>query len=102
MELGREFGRNWLKGIALFDRQITANRVRLVLRIFLLIMVEVTVVERRHDHVMTGTRRLDGAPGPVHDRGILRQPTLTDFAPADQPATIGVYKFFDAPDEVTL
>ena len=82
------------------QRQVPADGQRLGLA-RALVVVEVRVRRRGHDHVVAGLRRGDPAllaPPAHHDRA-RRQAAFQDLVPADQPPAVFGQKGVDLPGE---
>ena len=100
MEFGREIFRHGLKVINLFQRQKSADGLRLRRAVGGLVMVEVTKLRRRHHDVVPARGGFRAAADPIHQRRARREAALADFAPADEIFALRIHDFFNAPDEI--
>ena len=90
-------------GIGLFEGQERRGGDRFG-RGIVLTEVEVAVIRRGHDGMMSGGGSGDAALGaaPRHDRGVGRKSPFENLVPAQQAAALGVEEGLDAADHVAL
>ena len=81
-----------------FQRQIAADGKRIVFRVGRLVIVEIEVRVRRHNHIMFLFGRFDASvyAAPAHHRGVRSQSAFQDFVPADDMASFAFDEFLHA------
>ena len=93
---------NRVETINLLQRQVTAPRLELGRPVERLVIALVSVPLRGQHHVVSAIGRRGRAANPVHDHRVWRQPTVHNFAPADELAAVRGDKFFNAPLKIAL
>ena len=89
--------------IHFLNRRITANRIRLCLRIGL-VKIKIHIITGRHHDIMPHPDRFDASilPSPGHDSRIGSQTAFQNFIPADQLTAFRVQKLFRPVNHITL
>ena len=95
--------RHWIITVRPLDRRITADGIRLCLRIGL-IEIEIHITTRCHDHVVSHAGGLDSpflAP-PRHDGSLRSQAPFLNLIPTDQFAAFGNQEFLGTMNHIAL
>src|SRR5437762_6635926 len=67
-----------------------------------LVVVQITVGCRRHDHIVAFSGGFDTAINPIHNRGIFGDATLPDFTPTYQNPAPRIEPALHATDEIAF
>ena len=99
----RQFGRNGLEDICLFHRDMAPDGPRLLL-LRALVVVEIGVRGRRHDHVVPGSSggNPPGLAPPAHHGSPGRQAALDNLVPAEQPPAVPAEERVHLSDEPAM
>ena len=101
--VGSDFGPYGLKLVDSFHAVISAPRLRFT-GVLSLVVVEVDVVQRHHNHIVPRIGRLDTPleTGPRHHGGVRSQTPFENLVVANHRFAFGVEVLFDAVDEIAL